>query len=113
MIENKIKDLILNRYGSLNYFCNKIKLPYSTVDTILKRGIGKANVINVIKICNELGLSVDSLKDGILQPVETQKISRDNFTDQVEQLLRDSDFTEQQKKYIMNTINIVNDDTKK
>lgn len=111
MIENKLKDIIVERYGSISYFSKKIGLPYSTVDTILKRGIGKANVLNVIKICNELGFSVDSLKDNILQPSDIEKVSREDFPNQVEMLLRDCDFTEQQKKHIMNTIDIIRNNT--
>lgn len=107
MIEDKLKDIIISRYGSVKRFSEKINVPNSTVDTILKRGIAKANVLNVIKMCNELGFSVDSLKDNILQPTETKKISRDEVSNQIEILLRDSSFSEQQKQYIKNTIDIV------
>ena len=106
MIEDKLKDIIISRYGSVKRFSEKINVPNSTVDTILKRGIAKANVLNVIKMCNELGFSVDSLKDNILQPTETKKISRDEVSNQIEILLRDSSFSEQQKQYIKNTISI-------
>lgn len=108
MIENKLKDIIVSRYGSVKQFSEKINVPNSTVDTILKRGIAKANVLNVIKMCNELGFSVDSLKDNILQPTEIEKISREEFSNQMEILLRDTDYSDQQKQYIKNTIDIVN-----
>ena len=87
MIENKIKSLIISRYGSLSSFCERINLPYSTVDSILKRGIAKANVLNVIKICNELGLSVDSLKHGIIEPIETEQVTTEQFATEVKHLL--------------------------
>ena len=61
MIENKIKDIIITRYGSVKSFSSKIKVPYTTIDTILKRGLLKSNVLNVIKICNELGIDVNEL----------------------------------------------------
>ena len=61
MIENKIKDLIIERYGSVKQFSNKINVPYTTIDTILKRGLLKSNVLNVIKICNELNIDIDEL----------------------------------------------------
>lgn len=61
MIEEKIKAIILNNYGSVKNFSNKIKVPYTTIDTILKRGILKSNVLNVIKICKELNIDVDEL----------------------------------------------------
>lgn len=61
MIENEIKDLIVNKYGSVKRFSSKIKVPYTTIDTILKRGLLKSNVLNVIKICNELNIDLNEL----------------------------------------------------
>lgn len=110
MIENKIKNLIISRYGSLSSFCKKINLPCSTVDSILKRGIAKANVLNVIKICNELGLSVDSLKHGIVEPVdvEYEQVSPEQFATEVKFLLsKTNNLTEQQKQYLLNTLDII------
>ena len=61
MIEEKIKNIIIDRYGSVRRFADKIHVPYTTIDTILKRGMLNSNVLNVIKICNELGIDVDEL----------------------------------------------------
>ena len=61
MIENKIKEIIIEQYGSVKNFSNKINVPYTTVDTILKRGLFKSNVLNVIKICNELNIDINEL----------------------------------------------------
>lgn len=61
MIESKIKELIIQNYGSVKSFSKKIKVPYTTVDTILKRGILNSNVHNVIKLCNELGIDINEL----------------------------------------------------
>lgn len=108
MLEDKIKDMIISRYGSLNNFCNKIDVPYSTVDSILKRGIRKANVLNVIKICNALGLSVDSLKHGIIEPIETEQVTAKEFANEVKMLLeKTNNLTEQQKQHFLNTLNFI------
>lgn len=61
MIENKIKEIIIQRYGSVKSFSAKIGVPYTTIDTILKRGLLKSNVLNVIKMCVELGIDVEEL----------------------------------------------------
>ena len=61
MIEVKIKELIIKKYGSVKRFADKIGVPYTTVDTIFKRGFLNSNVSNVIKICNELGIDVNEL----------------------------------------------------
>lgn len=63
MIENKLKKLIIEKYGSVRNFSIKIGIPYTTVDSILKRGLDNSNVGNVIKMCKALNLSIDSLLD--------------------------------------------------
>lgn len=61
MLEEKLKKLIIDKYGSVRRFSFKIDIPYTTVDSILKRGIDNSNVGNVIKICKALNISIDNL----------------------------------------------------
>lgn len=61
MIENKVKNIIIKEYGSVRRFAEKVGIPYTTIDTILKRGFMNSNVSNVIKICNELEIDVNEL----------------------------------------------------
>lgn len=61
MLEEKIKNLIIEKYGSVRQFAIKIDIPYTTVDSILKRGIDNSNVGNVIKMCKALNISIDNL----------------------------------------------------
>lgn len=63
-VEQELKDLILENYRSLKSFCVKLDMPPTTLDSILKRGIGKASIGNVIKICHELGIDCDELANG-------------------------------------------------
>ena len=63
-IEDSLKDLILTRYKSIREFTTAIEMPYSTMDTILKRGLNKASIGNVIKICRALDISTDELANG-------------------------------------------------
>lgn len=69
-IEDKIKDIIIDKYSSIAEFSRKSKIPYTTIDSMLKRGIKNANVLNVIKLCDALEISVDKIKDGIIEPVQ-------------------------------------------
>ncbi|MEK4707045.1 LexA family protein [Bacillus sp. FSL R10-2780] len=43
-------------------FAEKIGLPPTTLQSMLSRGIGKASVDNVIKVCKGLGLTTDDLE---------------------------------------------------
>lgn len=63
-IEERLKDLILERYKSLREFTTIADIPYTTLDSILKRGVGNSSVSNVIKICKKLNISLDELMDG-------------------------------------------------
>lgn len=72
-IEDELKNLILSKYGTVKDFSLATELPYGTVDTILRRGIHKASVTNIIKICQTLGISTDELAQDRIVPVESEK----------------------------------------
>ena len=40
--EDLLRELILSKYKSIREFTNEIGMPYTTVDSLLKRGIKKA-----------------------------------------------------------------------
>lgn len=67
-IEEKLKGLILTKYRSLREFTQTIDMPYQTMDSILKRGVDKASISNIIKICKALDISADELANGHIVP---------------------------------------------
>lgn len=113
MIENKIKDLIIDRYGTMSHFCKKVNLPYTTVDSILKRGIANSNVLNVLKICDELSISIEGLRHGIINPVEIEKISAKEFELLVKNKLEKTDIDKRNKQHILNTLEFICSDDEK
>jgi hypothetical protein len=76
-IEEKLKDLILSRYKSIREFTIIIDMPYTTIDSIFRRGVGNSSVSNVIKICKALGISADELADGKIVSVQNHIITGD------------------------------------
>lgn len=66
-IEEKLKQHILSRYKSVREFTIMHDIPYTTVDSIFKRGIGNSSVNNVIKICKALHISADALVEGSIE----------------------------------------------
>ena len=86
-IETKLKDLILSRYKSLREFTIIVDIPYTTLDSILKRGIGNSSVNNVIKICNALNLSVDALAAG---EIEYQFEKKSAHTNEIREIVNDT-----------------------
>lgn len=94
-IEEKLKDYILKKYSSMREFTIDIGLPYSTMATILKRGIANSNVNNIIKICQALGISADELAAGNIVPVpvseEHDEIAIEDVLEHAKQLLMQAD----------------------
>lgn len=98
-VELELKDLILSKYKSLREFAIKIDMPYSTIDTILKRGVDKANIINIIRICKELEIDTEALGEGRIEfkkndsEIQTIAAHRDNI---------EADWTEEELEDIAN-----------
>lgn len=69
-IEEKLKEYILTKYKSIREFVLDVGIPYSTFDTILKRGIMNASIGNIVKICVALEISADALANGKIVPYE-------------------------------------------
>lgn len=54
--EMRLRCLILDRYASLRQFAQATDIPYSTLMTLLSRGIGGASFDVVMLICRHLGI---------------------------------------------------------
>ena len=78
-IEDRIKQIILNKYRSIRAFTIAIGMPYSTFDSILQRGIENASITNIIRICKELDLDVDALASGEIASKQAKKIDDGNI----------------------------------
>ena len=65
--EEKLRHLILSKYKSIREFTLEADIPYTTMDSILRRGVGNSSVDNIIKVCNTLRISVDALARGEIQ----------------------------------------------
>lgn len=54
--EQKLRNLILDSYPSLRQFAKEADVPYSTLMTLLSRGIGGASFDVVLQICKKLNI---------------------------------------------------------
>ena len=80
-IEDKLKAMIIEKYGSVKHFSEVADLPYQTVVSILNRGVMKAGLQNIKDICKELDISVDALSEGKLirnAPIDPEKAKKVN-----------------------------------
>ena len=83
-IEDSLRDLIVERYGSAVDFANDVGIPNSTLANVLKNGIGRTSLTNVFKICDALGISADALARGKIMPLDKSK-----KTEHLEDILSD------------------------
>lgn len=60
-IEDNLKEIIEVKFGNVKTFAEKIDLPYTTVRSILQRGVMNAKVENVIKIADGLNMKAEDL----------------------------------------------------
>lgn len=65
-LEEELKRIIIERYGTCVDFAKACGIPNSTLQSILCRGVNKSSINNVIKICDELKISADALSEGII-----------------------------------------------
>lgn len=60
-VESEIKRLMEKKSGTVKSFSEYVDLPYTTIRSILERGIMNAKVENVIKICKGLGIKPEEI----------------------------------------------------
>lgn len=63
--ELRLRFMILDRYPSLREFSRRADIPYSTLMTVLNRGISGAGFDLMMKICREIGVKAEKFgEDG-------------------------------------------------
>lgn len=67
-VEAKLRNLIVQKYKTITNFSKATGIPNSTISSIFSRGVLNANVCNMITICDTLGIDIDSLADGKIEP---------------------------------------------
>jgi len=97
-IEEQLKELILTKYKSIREFANEIGIPYTTMDSILKRGVRNANITNILKITKALNIDTEQLALGIissnLRPSDTMAAHFDGNEYTEDELLEIHQFAE-------------------
>lgn len=65
-----LSELIKSQGYSVRAFAQKCNIPESTLYTILRRGVGRATMDNILVICRNLGITVEQMEelaDGLLK----------------------------------------------
>ena len=59
--ETYLKEMMVLQSGSVKAFSVSAKIPYTTIRSILERGIGNASITSIIAICEALGITTEQL----------------------------------------------------
>lgn len=90
--EEFLKSLIKEQYGNMKDFAKTIDMPYTTLATILSRGIDGASFSNMMKICQTLNIQPNKLCDVLGAAsdhvIDTQTlIARDDVRSEISETL--------------------------
>jgi predicted transcriptional regulator len=82
-IEKQIQELITREFKSVRNFAKEVKIPYTTLMSIMSRGFNNTNHSNIIKICGKLNIEVDNLLQGKIKYRDYQTEAMDLTLDEV------------------------------
>ena len=74
--QQKLRNLILDRYKSLRQFAIEADIPYSTLMTLLSRDIGGASFDLVILICKKLDVDPFKIQALMIQKNEVVYVNK-------------------------------------
>lgn len=71
----KVLAKLIDRRGSRRAFAEEAGIPPTTLQSMLQRGVGRASIDNVIKVCKALGITVEQLEEMANNPDDLDDIS--------------------------------------
>lgn len=100
--ENELKRLMEIKSGSVKAFSKDIGLAYTTVRSILERGVLNAKVENVIKICKGLNIKPEDIMDinseNEHQVTIAAHLDGDYTEEELQEILRYAEFVKQKHR---------------
>ncbi|RKO63228.1 helix-turn-helix domain-containing protein [Caldibacillus debilis] len=95
-MDSKAKVLaeLIDKRGSRRAFAEEAGIPPTTLQSMLTRGVGRASIDNVIKVCRALGITVEQLEE------MANKLERHNDIETIAAHHDGEDWTEEELKEI-------------
>lgn len=92
---------LIDKRGSRRSFAEEIGIPPTTLQSMLTRGIGRASVDVVLKICKQLGISADDLEklaNGEAVQTAPEQDEDDWTVDELDAIRKFKEFIRSQRK---------------
>ncbi|MBO4548082.1 MAG: LexA family transcriptional regulator [Abditibacteriota bacterium] len=74
-LEDIIKQLAIDKHGSLRAFCDKEHLEYQTINKSLTRSVLRSSFQNTMKLCRALELDPYDLAEGVARKVKNSALT--------------------------------------
>lgn len=110
-VEEQLKLIIEEKYKNVRNFSMSVGIPYSTMRSVLERGLNKANISTVLTICDALGIEAESIATGKIEFIKP-KIT-DDFLVAFSEIGDYQDLDDQQKEMIRTMIKTFKDQNSK
>lgn len=98
----KVLARLIDERGSRRAFSESIGLPPTTLQSMLTRGVGKASIDNVIKVCRALDITVEELdrmaNGDDIQDIAAHKIGEEWTEEELKAIEQFKDFVRSQRK---------------
>ena len=101
-IEEKLKQIILDKYKSVRAFSVETNIPYSTIDNIFKRGIMNSGISTVMNICANLNIDVEALTENKI--IQKQKRFQSALSEEELNMIKQYNFLSEDGKKVLTSI---------
>ena len=118
--EEIIKNRIIERYKTVRAFTKANDIPYSTVNSLLKRGLAGTGVVTALKICKALDLNIEDVLEEKAPPSTGEKPINEEAAAigaQLYKILIDAgwikpgeDITEKQQQFLQSIISLISNE---
>ncbi len=109
MIEQDLKLMIIDKFGNLKKFSESVDIPWTTLDGVLKRGVNKANITSLIKICDGLNIDCESLYYGRILPKQNLLNASPLTIEEQEHIKKYRSLSEYDKETVNGLVNRLSD----
>ena len=72
-LKEKLKKYIIQKHGNVRNFARLVDMGYSTITTLLKRGVDGARLETVYKLCTALEIDITELAKGNVCPMSVSE----------------------------------------
>lgn len=85
-LEEKLKSLISEKYGSMKNFAHKTGIPNSTLCSMFQRGIFNSTIGKVIQLTSALNISIEELIQGniVFKIHDAPQVNKDFYKSQID-----------------------------